>query len=91
MELKNSMNKKRTDFNFYESEHIIEITPYWLLGFTEGDGSFNITNTLVPQYNITQSIKDRRVMEEIQKYFKSIPKSFYTAAQSLPISAPTVD
>ncbi len=32
------MNKERTDFNL-PTNHFI-ITPYWLLGFVEGDGSF---------------------------------------------------
>lgn len=84
IDIKNSMNKKRLIFNhvkpldafnpedLYE-EHIIEITPYWLLGFTEGDGSFNINQTLEPSFNITQTIKDRKVMVEIHKYLNSIP------------------
>lgn len=37
--LKNSMNTKRTDF-VMPSIHTIRITPYWLLGLIEGEGTF---------------------------------------------------
>ena len=36
------MNTKRTNYKMAE-EHSIKITPYWLLGFAEGEGSFNVT------------------------------------------------
>ena len=39
--IKDSMNKGRTNFSM-PSEHNYRITPYWLLGFVEGDGSFFI-------------------------------------------------
>jgi hypothetical protein len=35
------MNSKRTTFELPD-DHKINITPNWLLGFIEGDGSFNI-------------------------------------------------
>jgi hypothetical protein len=38
-EIKNSMNSKRTNFDRANC-HKFEITRSWLLGFTEGDGSF---------------------------------------------------
>ena len=38
--IKNSMNTKRFSFDLLES-HKINITPSWLLGFVEGDGSFS--------------------------------------------------
>jgi hypothetical protein len=34
------MNKNRT--SFLQPFHKIKITPYWLLGFIEGDGSFTV-------------------------------------------------
>jgi len=43
IELKNSMNSQRTNFELPDTHKII-ITPYWLLGFIEGDGSFSISN-----------------------------------------------
>lgn len=38
--IKGSMNNLRDDITM-PSQHSIIITPYWLLGFCEGDGSFN--------------------------------------------------
>lgn len=38
--IKGSMNNLREDITM-PSHHKIIITPYWLLGFCEGDGSFN--------------------------------------------------
>lgn len=41
--LRLGMNSKRIDFTMPE-EHKINITPYWFLGFIEGDGSFSYKN-----------------------------------------------
>ena len=40
IDFKNQMNKSRVDYNQHE-DHSINITPYWLLGFVEGDGYFS--------------------------------------------------
>ena len=36
------MNTLRTNF-ILPNSHKILITPYWLLGFIEGDGSFSVS------------------------------------------------
>ena len=36
------MNTLRTNFIFPNSNKIL-ITPYWLLGFIDGDGSFSVS------------------------------------------------
>lgn len=41
--LRLGMNSKRIDFTMPEG-HKINITPYWFLGFIEGDGSFSYKN-----------------------------------------------
>ena len=41
--LKNSMNSKRIDFDMPDT-HTIRITPYWLLGLIEGEGTFCLYN-----------------------------------------------
>ena len=41
--LKDQMNKKRIDFN-QPKGHSINITHYWFLGFTEGDGYFSVNS-----------------------------------------------
>ena len=44
LSLINSMNKKNKRNNFIQSpNHNIKITPYWLLGLIEGEGSFCVT------------------------------------------------
>lgn len=44
-QIKNRMKTRRVDFTM-PSSHTIRITPYWLLGLIEGEGSFffNYTN-----------------------------------------------
>lgn len=39
LELQNSANTSRTDFSM-PSDHQVKITPYWLLGLIEAEGSF---------------------------------------------------
>ena len=49
LNLKNQMNKKRVSFKQPEG-HCIKITPYWLMGFVEGEGFFSVrltSNSLV--------------------------------------------
>lgn len=69
IKLKNRMNSKRIDFNLPE-DHKIVITPYWLLGFTEGDGSFlsdNNKNTGRPVFDLTQK-NSNQLLESIKSY-----------------------
>lgn len=65
--LKNSMNSFRTDFIFPKSHKII-ITPYWLLGFVEGDGSFSVSTSpsISLRFNIVQTKSEQKVLEAIR-------------------------
>lgn len=76
-EIKKGMNTKRSDFSTEAlSSRKIFITPYWLLGFVEGEGSFFISKRdnyrLI--FSLTQSIKDLALMTEIKNF---LYKSFY--------------
>jgi hypothetical protein len=52
LELKNKMNTNRIDFNRPENSKIV-ITPSWLLGFVEGNGTFFVRrDTLTPVFCI---------------------------------------
>ncbi len=42
-EIRSSMNNNRSEFSWVDRK--FNITPWWLLGFVEGDGSFNISFT----------------------------------------------
>lgn len=71
--IKRGMNSLKTDFQMPEG-HKPRITPYWLLGFVEGEGSFFINKT---GYNLTfvltQSAKDLALMEAIKDFFYYLP------------------
>ena len=61
------MNSLRTNFKL-PADHVIKITPYWLIGFIEGDGSFSVekTNGYPLRLVVIQAITDRMVIEAIQ-------------------------
>ena len=59
--IKESMNFKRTDYSSY-NQNVFDITPYWLLGFVEAEGTFGIKN-LTPYFQVAQSNKSRSLME----------------------------
>lgn len=72
-EIKKGINTKRLDFTrsgeALPSKEII-ITPYWLLGFVEGEGSFFISTKYNYRliFSLTQSIKDLALMREIKNF-----------------------
>lgn len=72
-DLKSNMNSKRKEFKFPES-HKVRITNYWLLGFVEGDGSFNLVrnNEYKLRFDVSQSFKDLILMMEIKNYLKKL-------------------
>ena len=68
------MNKQRTWFQLPPDSHKYLITPYWLLGFVEGEGSFSIhPRDLVLTFSITQSIIDLSLMEAIKYFLNNLP------------------
>lgn len=73
-EIINQMNSGR---NFYDYSLIpsLQIKPYWLLGFVEGEGTFGFKN-LVPYFQIGQHARNLNVLENIVTYIKSLNKSF---------------
>lgn len=76
--IKNTINSFRINYSDYTLDSSM-ITDYWLLGFTEGDGSFNITNN-VAAFSLTQ--KDKKILDAISDYFENLsispinPKAF---------------
>lgn len=76
LNLKNQMNKKRIDFNQPEG-HSINITRYWLLGFTEGDGFFSVNSQdYTLRFGIGQTYKEIAVLEAIQKFLLGLPGKY---------------
>jgi hypothetical protein len=69
LELKNSINTKRTSFSMPES-HVV-ITKSWLLGFIEGDGSFSLEKSnLVPTFSINLTKNQLAVLVKIKEYLE---------------------
>lgn len=78
--LKNNMNSNRTDFEMsdYYLNHPIVITPNWLLGFVEGEGSFFVlrrpsSNSYSLVFGLTQSYTNLELMKAIRDYFNNLP------------------
>lgn len=71
--IKSSMNTKRTVFD--TTSFKINITPEWLLGFVEGDGSFSVSTTgLILRFSIAQK-GNLVLMEAIKKFFVDLAKT----------------
>nr|ATI20566.1 endonuclease [Ophiognomonia clavigignenti-juglandacearum] len=72
-EIRSSMNKSRFDFEMPKDKQI-RITPYWLLGFVEGEGSFYVEKkyNFVLGFALTQGANDLALMEKIQIYFRNL-------------------
>ena len=57
LDIKGQINNSRTSFVLPLS-HKIEITPFWLLGFIEGEGWFHVKKQkCIPAQNIGECIK----------------------------------
>lgn len=78
--IKSSINNNRTDFDMsdYYKINSISITPNWLLGFVEGDGTFFVLRrpggssySLV--FGLGQSNSNLYLMEAIRDYFNNLP------------------
>ena len=66
------MNAIRPDRSV--GDHKISVTPNWLLGFVEGEGSFVVAKrqyTLI--FSITQSTREEVLMEEIKIFLNNLP------------------
>jgi len=72
LSLKDQMNKKRKSF-VLTPDHKINITPYWLLGFIEGEAWFYVKKvkfTLI--FGIGQTITQKAVIESIAQFLNNL-------------------
>lgn len=68
--LRSGMNSKRIDFTM-PKEHKFSITPYWLLGFIEGDGSFSYKSlSKEANFNLIQK-GNKDLLEAIAEFLQS--------------------
>lgn len=68
------MNSSRNVYD-YSLIPSLQIKPYWLLGFIEGEGTFGFKN-LVPYFQIGQHARNLIVLDNIMAYIKSLNKGF---------------
>lgn len=68
------MNRLRSDFTMPKDKEI-NITPYWLLGFIEGEGCFSINrrNNFRLDFSISQSSTNLELMQKIKIYLDNLP------------------
>lgn len=72
-QIKRGMNKGRTYLEM-PAEFKYRITPYWLLGFVEGDGSFSIAKKDYQlKFIIVQHSRDLVLMQKIRDYLYNLP------------------
>lgn len=65
------MNSTRKSYNDRVIPSMI-ITPYWLLGFVEGEGTFGIKN-MVPYFQVRQHNRNVLLMSRINQYLNNLP------------------
>ena len=70
LKLKKGMNTNRTDFTM-PNNHKIVITPYWFLGFSEGESSFLVTLERGHRFLISQNARQKQVMLAIKEFLIS--------------------
>lgn len=66
------MNKSRTDFQM-PTDHEIKVTPYWFLGFFEGEGSvFVFKKNYTLGISISQSLIDSATILKIAEFLEQL-------------------
>jgi len=71
--LKNSMNYKRVNFEMPSTHAAIRITPYWLLGLIEGEGTFCLNNpkTMGISFSLSLTAVQAPLINAIQNFLGS--------------------
>lgn len=74
--LKNNMNRLRSDYTI-PKDKVINITPYWLLGFIEGEGCFSINkhNNYRLDFSLSQSSTNLELMKSIKAFLENLPNT----------------
>jgi len=71
LNIKNNMNNKRSIFSLPYNH--INITPYWLLGLIEAEGSFYLRrNYLTPVFSLNLTKVQQPLIEAIIKFLKGM-------------------
>ncbi len=72
LKIKQGMNRSRSD---YTNDKEIIISPYWLLGFIEGEGCFSINkrNNFRLDFSLSQSSSNQELLQKIKIYLENLP------------------
>jgi hypothetical protein len=71
LKLHNSVNTSRTDFNM-PLDHQVKITPYWLLGLIEAEGSFYLNRDPIrPGFQILLTAAQEPLLIKIKEYLEN--------------------
>jgi len=75
--IKGRMNTLRLDDSIPDRRDF-KITPYWLLGFVEGDGSFSVTRSYnyILAFSLIQTFKEVALFEAIKNFILDLPGEF---------------
>lgn len=88
--IKDGINKGRL-YEIYDSNDT-KIGKYWLLGFIEGEGSFNVVkDELITTFTLGQVSKDRSLLEKIVEFLISYAGKAYIKKSSIGIYDKTKD
>lgn len=74
-EIIGGMNRNRKNFNMNLPNHYIKVTPYWLLGFVEGDGSFYLHTISNILYFSVKQKGNQTLLEAIKHFLLSADSS----------------
>ncbi len=85
--LKNNMNRLRLDYTI-PKDKVINITPYWFLGFIEGEGCFSVNkhNNYRLDFSLSQSSTNSELMKSIKVYLDNLPDTDGNSKNALGIS-----
>jgi hypothetical protein len=72
--IKDEMNRNRTNFDM-STNHEVRITPYWLLGLIEGDGSFSYNLSKNTFIFIIGQKDNKALMDDIKDYLNNLASS----------------
>lgn len=70
------MNRLRLDYSL-PKDKVVNITPYWLLGFIEGEGCFSINkhNNYRLDFSLSQSSTNLELITSIKVYLENLPNT----------------
>jgi NADH dehydrogenase/LAGLIDADG endonuclease/Type II intron maturase len=71
VEIKNTMNSNRSNYDSYILPNCIELSPYWIIGFVEGDGCFTINKMKAHLYLVQ---KNDKILNVIRDFFLMLIK-----------------